>query len=79
MDDKIFKSKIMILQKNALAQHMEPKFFDYLPEDFYKNLTKIMEHVIIIKIIDVNGTSCLQRESVPFCFCIVKLGCMMNL
>ena len=36
MDDKIFKSKIMILKKNALAQHMEPKFYDFLPEDFYQ-------------------------------------------
>ena len=36
MDDKIFKSKIMILKKNVLTQHMEPKFFDFLPEDFYQ-------------------------------------------
>ena len=36
MDDKIFKSKIMVLKKNALAQHVEPRFFDSLPEDFYQ-------------------------------------------
>ena len=36
MDDKIFKSKIMVLKKNAPAQHMEPKFYDFLPEDFYQ-------------------------------------------
>ena len=36
MDNKMFKSKIMILKKNAPAQHMEPKFYDFLPEDFYQ-------------------------------------------
>ena len=36
MDNEMFKSKIMVLKKNALAQHMEPKFYDFLPEDFYQ-------------------------------------------
>ena len=36
MDNKMFRSKIMVLKKNALAQHMEPKFYDFLPEDFYQ-------------------------------------------